>query len=46
MIDLPSNNVHSVRKDDFELDRNINQIRFTFQTFNAFYKIMDLSERG
>jgi hypothetical protein len=26
MIDLPSNNVHSVRKDDFELDRNINQI--------------------
>ena len=26
MIDSPSNNVHSVRKDDFELDRNINQI--------------------
>ena len=26
MIDLPSNNVHSVRKDDFELGRNINQI--------------------
>ena len=26
MIDSLSNNVHSVRKDDFELDRNINQI--------------------
>jgi hypothetical protein len=26
MIDSPSNNVHSVRTDDFELDRNINQI--------------------
>lgn len=26
MIDSPSNTVHSVRKDDFELDRNINQI--------------------
>jgi len=25
MIDSPSNTVHSVRKDDFELDRNINQ---------------------
>ena len=25
MIDSLTNNVHSVRKDDFELDRNINQ---------------------
>ena len=36
MIDLPSNNVYSVRKDDFELDRNINQIDHKVPHFKNF----------
>jgi hypothetical protein len=47
MIDSPSNNVPSVRKDGFELDRNINQIDQKVPHFKNFveelqYKIISL----